>query len=176
METGIETQGEIGKGKKPFWKKHFLKLFLVVLIIASIAWGFITNRSTISTYEKQITELNATHTEEVQNLKSEHLKQLVSTLALAIRSEMIADNMNQVNQYFVQSLNNVKVERLILVNQSSGKVILSTNKKDEGTIFGMKELVSAKNPMTKVYDCKTYAATPIMGLNMQLGVLVMQVD
>ncbi|WP_107037648.1 hypothetical protein [Brumimicrobium mesophilum] len=162
--------------KKPFWKKHFLKLFLVLLIIASLVWGFINNRSTVNTYEKQITEINTTHEEELQSIKAEHLKQLVSTLALAVRSEMIAENMNQVNQYFVQSLNNVKVERLILVNQSSGKAILSTNKKDEGTIFGMKELVGAKSPMTKVYDGKTYAATPIMGLNMQLGVLIMQVD
>lgn len=162
--------------KKPFWKKHFFSLFLLLLLIVSVVWGYVANRTTIKTYENQITEIKIDHKQELDEIKAEHLKQLVSTLALAVRSEMISENMNQVNQYFVQSLNNVKVERLVLVNQSSGKAILSTNKKDEGAVFTKRELVDAKGPITKVYDGSTYAATPIMGLNTQLGVLIMQVD
>ncbi|PWH86924.1 hypothetical protein [Brumimicrobium oceani] len=162
--------------KKPFWKRHFLSLFLLLLLAVSLIWGYATNRTTISTYEKQITEIETAHEDELKVLEGEHLKQLVSTLALAVRSEMIAENMNQVNQYFVQSLNNAKVERLILVNHITGKTILSTNKKDEGKILDKQELVNTKEPLTKVYDNSTYAATPIMGLNTQLGVLIMQVD
>jgi hypothetical protein len=174
--SASSTVGVKEEKKKPFWKKHFLKLFLVLLLIVSIVWGYVEKRSTISTYEKQITEINTAHENEIEVLEGEHLKQLVSTLALAVRSEMIAENMNQVNQYFVQSLKTVNVQRILLVNQNTGKAILSTNKKDEGAIFGKKELVNTKNPVTKVYDNSTYAATPIMGLNTQLGVLIMQVD
>lgn len=162
--------------KKAFWKRHFMSLFLLLLLLVSIIWGYAANRSTVSTYEKQITEINTAHQDELEILEGEHLKQLVSTLALAVRSEMIAENMNQVNQYFVQSLKTVNVQRILLVNQNTGKAILSTNKKDEGAIFGKKELVNTKNPLTKVYDNSTYAATPIMGLNTQLGVLIMQVN
>lgn len=173
--AGMKTEKVVVK-KKPFWKKHFLKLFLVLLLIVSIIWGYAANRSTINTYEKQITEINNTHKEEIQTIKAEHLKQLVSTLALAVRSEMISDNMNQVNQYFVQSLKTINVQRLVLVNQSTGRVILSTNKKDEGEVFEKRDLVDSKTAITKIYDNSTYAATPIMGLNTQLGVLIMQVD
>ncbi len=175
-KTATNSKESMTEKKKPFWKRHFMSLFLLLLLFVSIIWGYIANNSTKSTYEKQITEINTTHKEEIKVLEGEHLKQLVSTLALAIRSEMIADNMNQVNQYFVQSLNNANVDRLLLVNQNTGVTILSTNKKDEGAVFDKKELIDTKDPLTKVYDNSTYAATPIMGLNTQLGVLIMQVD
>lgn len=175
-ENSSSTINDKVEKKKPFWKRHFLSLFLLLLLAVSVIWGYAANRTTISTYEKQITEIETAHEDELEVLEGEHLKQLVSTLALAVRSEMIAENMNQVNQYFVQSLNNVNVARLILVNQTTGKAILSTNKKDEGAIFDKKALVDTKEPVTKIYDNSTYAATPIMGLNTQLGVLIMQVD
>lgn len=162
--------------KKAFWKRHFMSLFLLLLLIVSVAWGFIANRSTVSSYEKEITELNADHEERIKALRKEKLEQFVSTLALAVRSEMIADNLNQVNQYFVQTLKNVDVQRILLVNQNTGQAILSTNKKDEETVFDKKELVQTKSAITKDIDGSIYAATPIMGLNTQLGVLIVQVD
>src|SRR5690554_2884144 len=162
--------------KKPFWKRHFLSLFLLTLLIISVAWGYFANRSTVSKYEKQITTLTQTHETELQDLKVEHIKQLSNTLALAVRSEMIAENMKQVNQYLLQTLKTFKVEMVKLVNQKNGNVILSTNKKNEETIFKNKSLVDAKESMTKVYNNITYADSPIMGLNSQLGVLIIQVD
>ncbi|HLV41902.1 MAG TPA: hypothetical protein VKY37_06470 [Brumimicrobium sp.] len=162
--------------KKAFWKRHFLTLFILLLLIVSVAWGYFGNMSTVSKYEKEITSLNEAHKEELEKLKVEHIKQLTKTLSLAVRSEMIAENMNQVNQYFLQTLKTFQVEKVLLADQKTGKVILSTNKKDEDTVFGNKSLVEAKEAMTKVYNNNTYAATPIMGLNEQLGVLIIQVD
>ena len=178
----VKTEGSYGSVdkktvvKKPFWKRNFLSLFLLTLLIISVAWGYFANRATVSNYEKQITTLTDEHQEELKRLKVEHVKQLSNTLALAVRSEMIAENMNQVNQYFLQTLKTFEVEKVMLVDQKTGKVTLSTNKKDEETIFGNKGLVQAKESMTTVYNNNTYTATPIMGLNNQLGVLIIQVD
>src|SRR5690554_3901201 len=162
--------------KKPFWKRHFLSLFLLTLLIVSVAWGYFANRSTVSNYEKQITTLTQKHETELQKLKVEHIKQLSNTLALAVRSEMIAENMNQVNQYFLQTLKTFDVEKVMLVDHNTSVALLSTNKKDENTNFGDPGLVNAKEAMTKMYNNHHYAATPIMGLNTQLGVLIIQVD
>src|SRR5690554_7925205 len=162
--------------KKPFWKRHFLSLFLLTLLIISVAWGYFANRSTVSKYEKQITTLTQTHETELQDLKVEDIKQLSNTLALAVRSEMIAENMNQVNQYFLQTLKTFELEKVMLVDHNTSVALLSTNKKDENTNFGDPGLVNAKEAMTKMYNNHHYAATPIMGLNTQLGVLIIQVD
>src|SRR5690554_6390664 len=162
--------------KKPFWKRHFLSLFLLTLLIVSVAWGYFANRSTVSNYEKQITTLTQKHETELQRLKVEHIKQLSNTLALAVRSEMIAENMNQVNQYFLQTLKTFELEKAIVVDHNNGNVILSTNKKDDETVFVNKDLVDAKESMTKVYNNNTYAAILAIGLNSQLVVLILPMD
>ena len=164
------------ENKKPIWKKYFLSLFIVLLLIVSVIWGYAEKRSTASTFEEQITEIKIAHDEEIEVLEGEHLKQLLSTLALAVRSEMISENMFQVNQYFLQYLNTANVKRLLVVDPNTGIVLLSTNKKDEGLTYDKEELVKSKKAITKVYENSTYAATPVMGLNTQIGVLIMQVD
>lgn len=161
--------------QKPFWRRNFLKLFLLVLLVISLFWGFINNQMTIRKYKKEISELTMQHEEMVKSLKIQEAKKVISTLALAVRSEMIVDNKNQVNQYFLQSLKNANAERLLIVNQNSGVVVLSTNKKDEGQTFKIKELTPIKDTEVLEKDGKLFAATPIMGLNTQLGVLVMEI-
>lgn len=179
VEKITENAPEEGNKKiteKPFWKKHFLKLFLVLLVIVSFFWGFINNQMTIKNHKKEIAALKENHENEINKLQQEEAKKVISTLAFSVRSEMIAENMNQVNQYFLQSLKNLDVERVLLVNQNSGKVILSTNKKDEENLFEIKKLLTAKE--ATIYEAggeKWFVATPIMGLNTQLGVLIMEV-
>jgi len=155
----------IPEEKVPFWKKHFLKLLLLFLLLVSMAWGYFEKQKTISNYETQIKELRA-----------EHIKDLSSTLALAIRSEMIADNLNQVNQYLIQTVKMFDVTRILLADPSTGEVIVSTNKKDEGAVFDNDALVNAREAIKKMHNNHTYTATPIMGLNTQLAVLIIQVD
>lgn len=161
---------------KPFWKRHFLKLLLLLLLVVSFAWGYFGKKQAIAEYETKITHLKETQQSEIRNLKAEQIKHLSNTLALAIRSEMIAENMNQVDQYFLQTVKMFDVERILLVNQETSEVILSTNKKDEGTTFESNSLVSASKSIQKMYNSKLYTATPIMGLNTQLAVLIIQVD
>lgn len=174
--AGSSSIGKETPKKKPFWKKHFLSLFLFVLLIISAAWGYFANRAMESKYEKEITALTQEHDAEIERIKVENIKQLSNTLALAVRSEMIAENMNQVNQYFLQTLKTFDVEKVMLVDHNTSVALLSTNKKDENTNFGDPGLVNAKEAMTKMYNNHHYAATPIMGLNTQLGVLIIQVD
>src|SRR5690554_1557690 len=87
--------------KKPFWKRHFLSLFLLTLLIVSVAWGYFANRSTVSNYEKQITTLTQKNERELQRIKVEHIKKFSNTFTLSVRSEMIPANMNRLNQYFL---------------------------------------------------------------------------
>ncbi|HTO39274.1 MAG TPA: hypothetical protein VL021_12685 [Brumimicrobium sp.] len=161
---------------KVFWKKHFIELALAFLLIVSVGWGYFGKKNTISKYEEKITNLTEVHESEIKELKAEHIRQLSTTLALAVRSEMIADNLSQVDQYFVQTVKMFNIERILLVNQTDGKVILSTNRKDEDSVFKGEALVKTGEAVKKSFDGHTYAATPIMGLNTQLGVLILQID
>lgn len=175
-DVHIEDSKHSLEEDKPFWKRHFLKLLLLLLLVVSTAWGYFGKRQAIAEYETKITNLKEVHQSDVRNLKAEQIKHLSNTLALAIRSEMIAENLNQVDQYFLQTVRMFDVERILLVNQETGMVILSTNKKDEETKFGGESLVTANKSIQKMYNNSLYTATPIMGLNSQLAVLIIQVD
>ncbi len=157
----------------PFWKKHFLKLFLVVLIIASLAWGWISKSQLQKAHDKEIVELNERQEAKILQLTELKNKDIAQTLALAVRSELIDENKDQVNQYFLQILKQPAVEKLMLVNHDTGKVIISTNKKDEGNAYDKATLLKAKEITTLKKDEQWHTSAPIMGLNNQLAVIVM---
>ena len=172
--TTEKKQNKANKNEStPFWKKHFLKLFLVVLIIASLAWGWISKSQLQKAHDKEIAELNENQEARILELTELKNKDIAQTLALAIRSELIDENKDQVNQYFLQILKQPAVEKLMLVDHTSGKVIISTNKKDEGNAFDNEKLLKVKEITTIKKDDKWHTSAPIMGLNSQLAVIVM---
>lgn len=171
-KTTTDAKGT--KKKKPFWKRHFLKLFLLLLLIVSIAWGYFGKRIAVSNYKEKLELSESNHQAELNKMKEENTRRLSNTLALAIRSSMIDENMSQVNLYFKQSLKTFDVEKFMLVDQNSGKVFLSTNKKDEEELFKGKKLMEVDDATINKYKGHTYVSTPIMGLNTQLAVLVIQ--
>lgn len=173
-KTTTETKSLIKK--KPFWKLHFLSLFLILLLIISVAWGYFGKQIAISNYKDQLEQLKVSQQDSLTKLKEENVRQLSNTLALAIRSSMIDENMSQIGQYFNQSLSTFKVEKFMLADQNNGKIIISTNKKDEDEIFGDQKILTAKEAILQKYDNHTYVSTPIMGLNTQLAVLIIQLD
>lgn len=173
-KTTFETKSP--EKKKPFWKRHFLTLFLLVLLAVSVGWGYFGKRMVITDYKEQLEQMDSSHQAELNRIKEENVRQLASTLALAIRSAMIDDNLSEVGLYFNQSLKTFEVEKFMLIDQNTGKVIISTNKKDENEIFKGEQLVKAQVAIIEKYEDHTYVSAPIMGLNNQLAVLVIQLN
>lgn len=173
-EKTQQDKGKVAeKPTTPFWKKHFLKLFLVLLLAVSIVWGWVANNQLQKEHEEAITELKESHKEQITSMLKLKNKEVTQALALAVRSELIDENKDQVNQYFLQVLKQPSVSKLMLINHNSGEILISTNKKDEGTKFKMNDLVKAKDLKTVMNKGNWHTAAPIMGLNNQLAVIVM---
>ena len=170
--TPSKVKEEEEKNKTPFWKKHFLKLFLLLLILVSLIWGYVSKIQLQNTHDEEIAELTQDHQGKIQQLSKRKNKALTQVIALAVRSELIDENKDQVGQYFNQILKQPDIEKLMLINQNTGKVIMSTNKKDEGSIFDDKQLYSAKDIITLTKGDKWYSASPVMGLNSQMATII----
>lgn len=164
---------KVSTDSTPFWKKHFLKLFLFLLLAVSIVWGLISNSQLQKQHKIALQELKAEHEEMITDIYKLKNKEVTQTLALAIRSELIDDNKDQVNQYFLQVLKQPSVEKLMLIDHKTGNILISTNKKDEGTKFSNNQLKNASDVTTVMNDGKWLSAAPIMGLSNQLAVIVM---
>ncbi len=172
-KTKLKQEESSTNETTPFWKKHFLKLFLVILIITSLAWGWISKSQLQKAHDEEIAVLIERQDAKILQLTELKNKDIAQTLALAIRSELIDENKDQVNLYFLQVLKQPAVEKLMLVNHETGKVIISTNKKDEGNTYDNEKLVKAVEITTSKKDDNWHTSAPIMGLNNQLAVIIM---
>jgi hypothetical protein len=160
--------------KKPFWKKHFLNLLLLLGIGVAVVWGLIAQNSLEKSHKAAIEQINVNHIEAMDSIVLEKAKLITSTFALAVRSELIDENKDQVNQYFLQMIKNKQISKIMLVNQKNGKIDMSTNKKDLGMTFKNKTLLNAKSVISESKEDVILTATPIMGLNSQMAVLIVQ--
>lgn len=168
------SQATNEKNSTPFWKKHFLSLLLLLGIIIAVVWGIIGKNNLEKAHKAKIEQLTTQHKKAMDSIVQEKANMITSTLALAVRSELIDENKDQVNQYFLQMIKNKQISKVMLINQTNGKIVMSTNKKDEGMTFGNKTLLNAKNVVSINKSDAILTATPVMGLNSQMAVLMVK--
>lgn len=114
------------------------------------------------------------HQEQLDSIGLVNAIQVISSLTWAVRSEMTRDNMEQVNTYFIQLIKEPSIETIQLVDHSTGNILLSTNKKDEGTLLKNEFVLNAKSPVSQLHNEVIISAAPVYGLSQQLGVLVIE--
>lgn len=104
----------------------------------------------------------------------EHLRLLAKPYVWAIRNEMLRGNINQLNVYANEMVKEKNFESVTVANDK-GKIISSTNKKNEGNDFtavGKPEYLASDTTIVEnLNDSVLVMATPIMGFNNRLGTL-----
>jgi hypothetical protein len=87
---------------------------------------------------------------------------------------MTRSNEEQVNQYFSQLVKEEKVLEVFLIDNEK-KIMISSNKKNEGTLFLSEYLDTIMNAreMTLLEDSlKLVIAAPVLSIDRRIGVLV----
>lgn len=102
------------------------------------------------------------------------LRTLMMPFAWSVRTAMLAGNVEQVDQYLYQFVQEPNFE-LVLVTDANGKIISTTNQKYKGEAFENHfnaALLRAEDITLDTADSTNIkVATPIMGLNSKLGTL-----
>ena len=105
----------------------------------------------------------------------QHLRLLAKPFVWAVRSQMLEGNMSQVNLYMNEMVKEKNFQRISLVD-GQGKIISSTNKKDEGQPFASigndADLNNDETNVQVVQDSVIHLTSPVMGFNNRLGTLV----
>lgn len=174
QKQNTESTINSGKSEPSFLKKNALVLSLVGVIIISIVWGIISKQSTARKYERQLTELKESHAAILDSMKIHEGELFISALSWACRSEMMRENMDQVNSYFLEALKNTHVLWLQIIDHKTGNIVLSTNKKDEGSKSTDDFIVKATAIASRSQEQTITYVAPIYSFNQQLGVLVME--
>ncbi len=162
------------KPKMTFWgfvKKHptFTAIIIALLTIGVV---ILWKDASHARWQKEMTEKAST---QLFNKQEELIKLVAKPLVWNIRAEMLRNNMEQVSILMTDMVreNNIQYVHLIDTN---GVVLMSTNKKLEGQIITNEfdsSLLKTTEPTTLVIENIVQVAAPVMGVDRQLGVLIL---
>ncbi|MCF8246037.1 MAG: hypothetical protein K9J37_04380 [Saprospiraceae bacterium] len=103
----------------------------------------------------------------------EQLTLLQKTFVWAVRSALIRDNLDEVNQYFNELIKEKDVKEIVLAGRE-GNILVSTNKKHEGKPFKdfYPEVMLQGSDVFFQQDSSFYqVSAPVLSLNTKMGTL-----
>ena len=164
---------ETNKMKKLIFN-HKAVSTLILIIIIILGYFFIK----INNLKNEIAEIgekkDRIYSVQLDSVKLEYLKQIGEVFSWSVRSELIRNNLEQINQFFLTFVDQQDVQKINLINAESNKIILSTDKKNEGQQITEKQIINATDLKLLVDPNQIQVVVPIMGLNKQIGTLVIE--
>lgn len=150
---------------------------LVVVALGMYGWKV----AAVGAVERQAAEARSQLLEQVRQHDVQRteaaLRRFSTPLAWAIRREVMASNLDQVDQYFVDL---VKVEgfQSAVLAMPDGKITVASDRKllavDFSTLYPAQYLQASDIRIEPAADGKLRAIIPIMGLNQHLSTLVLE--
>lgn len=116
------------------------------------------------------------YTLRLDNTKLANMQQTVKVFSWAVRSEMRRNNLEEGNNFFSAFIREKGIKVISLIDPVSRKIILSTDKKNEGREITDEQILNM--PELRVLEDANIKSviTPIMGLNKKIGILRVDVD
>lgn len=164
--------------KKPsklgaFILRHKLVFTLLFALVVVFSWAFIKMSIMENRFKKQSLEMQTTYENRIDSLTARQLVLTSKVFSWAIRSELTRENKEQVNQFFLSFIQEPGITNVKLVDANTSKVLLSTDKKDEGSLFTNPAMLTDK-PIYQTKDSILQVICPVMGLNNKIGALVIE--
>jgi hypothetical protein len=150
--------------KTSTWKyirNHKMIFFLLLLLAIGAGWAGIKILTLKRGFNKEKTAITNRFAEETARVFS-----------WAIRGEMLRENKDQVNQYFLNLVKEPGFRKIQLVDVSNSTIIISTDKKDEGSVVSDTTILNASVARQLPNGDLLRTITPVMGLNSRMAVLV----
>jgi len=164
---------------KKIWvvtKKNPFTTILLIVLIAFISWSTIKMNYDKYQFEKDKIQIIENYTSKIDSIKLNNIQFSSTVFSWSVRSELIRQNMENLNQLFTYYVKNSSVNLVQLVDLKENKIIISTNKQFEGELFTLTTSVNLNKQTTVITDSKTIIYTPIMGFNDAIGLLIVSVD
>lgn len=170
-----------------FWnrlKKRFVKfiknnkaatiLFLILVVV--FIWFSIKQRITESNFKKEKTELITQYESRIDSLQIEYLQFAAEVFSWSVRSELLRDNTENLNQLLSVFVRKSGADLVQLINPKDNIILLSSDKKYEGE--KNKSGTYSNLTSTTVYQepNKVKIVCPVMGYNEKIGILVVELN
>lgn len=173
METrSLEQHSEKKQNKiLKFILAHKLVFFLLLVLLIVFLWASIKMNNMERRFESEKNHLISVY----DSIAVSNMELTAKVFAWAIRSEMVRENMEQVNQFFLNLIKEPSITKVQLIDIPSAKILISTDKNDEGAAVKDSSILEAES----TYHLNNEGAgvtivSPVMGLNSKIGILVIE--
>lgn len=183
---------DVKKNDSPNWflafiKKNIVSVLLALALIIVIIWFSAKSNMDNKQFEKEKTSLItqsknersalvSTYESEKDSLRLMNLEAAAKIFSWSVRSELLRNNTENLNQLVNAFVKESGADLVQLIDPETNKIILSSDKKFEGSEYPQKIDFGLKEPHTLKEDGGIKIITPIMGLNTALGILIVQID
>lgn len=172
--TRMESKPQARRGSH--WRLWLALILLVLLVLGAVyLWKLWSERQLNAHYEATQQTVLQRSQQALTQQSIELLRFSTVPLTWAIRQEMMAGNLGQINSYFLELIREPYVRQITLI-RPDGLILLSTNKKLEGqrieAAFPTALLNVTKPEVGQDPQGNIRIALPVMGLNQKLGLLV----
>lgn len=175
IETSLQK-----KKRKGFLQFIISCRFFILLLALTLLIVFIVFKVKMQNLENehivQKNQLINNYEIKIDSLNIANIELTVKTFSWAVRSELMRENMDQVNQLMNAFVKEPNIQNVKLINQENARIVISTNKKEEGQEIGNKEFLSIDSTTTFRDTSLIRIVNPIMGLNKKLGLLVVEAE
>ena len=165
--------------KKPgFFSRHWFSILLILLALGLAGYLWVNNelalKKQMQAFKTEKNELIQTAETNFETTTSQQLELMMRTFAWAVRGEVTRGNMEQVDLFFTQLVKEDRVNEIILAD-TAGKILLSSNKKNEGTMLPTnygEDILNTEQVLVKTQNEMRIAGVPIMSLDSRFGTLI----
>lgn len=181
LQENVQKNNAVENKKPSLWskifkfiKKHPLVYVLLFIIIVMFIWFTAKISSERKAYQKSKTELTTRYEFKLDSLQVKNIEFSSMVFSWSVRSEMLRNNMDNLNQLFNIYIKESGANLIQLVNADDNIILLSSDKKFEGTKFQFPAGINTDTPITITDSVKVSTYTPVMGFNKKLGSLIVE--
>jgi hypothetical protein len=166
-------------GKKQLSPQMIVIIVLIGLVItlptSIYIWKIIQISNLKKEHKTEVNDIRIRANRAITDNNKKNIETLTRVFSWAVRSEMLRNNMDQVNIYMNQLVKTSDLKDVSLI-KTDGIVLLSTNKKFEGNAYpspvakelgNINEVMSRNDP-----DGNIMSICPVMGLDNRMGTIV----
>lgn len=158
---------EIVKNNKISTVLSFILLFVIV-------WFTIKLKTNENQFQKDKVLLENNYTATIDSIKTEHLTFATEVFSWSVRSELLRNNTENLNQLLTVFVKSARADLVQIVDTKDNMILLSTDKRFEGNVYNELQNKNITQTLVLTENETLKIITPIMGFNTKIGILIVE--
>lgn len=157
-----------------FFKNNKVATVLTVLLLVVFIWFSIKIRINEKNFNNEKTQLITQYESKIDSLQIKHLEFATEVFSWTVRSELLRENTENLNQLLTVFVKQSGADLVQLVNPKDNIVLLSSDKKFEGTSLETTAFSNLTSTTVYTEANSVKIVSPVMGFNDKIGVLIVE--